>query len=112
MLNAAGLVLVALVIIGALYGTFSQRSGLTRPPATTGPPGSPTAQSQPPAQSPAPMTAPATVPPSFQVQPPMPAATPAAPARQGAPWEFDPVTNMHWDPRPGHEHWHSGAPPD
>ena len=28
------------------------------------------------------------------------------------PWQYDPVTNQHWDPRTGHVHWHSGqAPP-
>ncbi len=27
------------------------------------------------------------------------------------PWQYDPVTNKHWDPRPGHQHWHPGLPP-
>ena len=28
------------------------------------------------------------------------------------PWQYDPVTNKHWDPRVGHLHWHAGqAPP-
>ena len=29
------------------------------------------------------------------------------------PWQYDPATNKHWDPRPGHVHWHTGpAPPE
>ncbi len=28
-----------------------------------------------------------------------------------APWQYDQVTNQHWDPTPGHVHWHSGLPP-
>lgn len=35
------------------------------------------------------------------------ANTPAGPAA----WEYNSVTNQHYDPRPGHEHWHSGPPP-
>ena len=27
------------------------------------------------------------------------------------PWQYDPVTDQHWDPSPGHGHWHSGKPP-
>ncbi len=27
------------------------------------------------------------------------------------PWQYDPVTNRHWVPTPGHLHWHSGPPP-
>lgn len=27
------------------------------------------------------------------------------------PWQYDPVTNQHWDPTPGHVHWHPGPPP-
>ncbi len=27
------------------------------------------------------------------------------------PWQYDPATNKHWDPRPGHVHWHSGPAP-
>ncbi len=27
------------------------------------------------------------------------------------PWQYDPVTNQHWVPTPGHLHWHSGPPP-
>ena len=40
------------------------------------------------------------------------ATQPARPQRQGQPWEFDAGTNMHWDPRSGHLHWHPGPPPD
>ena len=46
-----------------------------------------------------------------------PRAVPAAPvpsqppSRQGRPWEYDPATNHHWDPRAGHQHWHQGPPP-
>jgi len=29
-----------------------------------------------------------------------------------APWEYNPITNQHWDPRAGHEHWHAGPPPN
>lgn len=27
------------------------------------------------------------------------------------PWQYNAVTNQHWDPRPGHEHWHTGPVP-
>lgn len=37
-------------------------------------------------------------------------ATPAQ-AAPGQPWEHDVRNNRHWDPRPGHQHWHSGPPP-
>ena len=40
--------------------------------------------------------------------------TPQANASNQArtPWEYDPVTDRHWDPRPGHNHWHNGPPPN
>lgn len=38
-------------------------------------------------------------------------SAPGAPARKGQPWEYDAASNTHYDPSPGHEHWHSGAPP-
>ena len=46
-------------------------------------------------------------------------ATPTAGAAGGvalagqtpAPWQYDPVTNKHWDPSPGHNHWHDGLAP-
>lgn len=28
-----------------------------------------------------------------------------------APWYYDATLNRHWDPSPGHNHWHSGPPP-
>ncbi len=28
------------------------------------------------------------------------------------PWQYDPVTDRHWDPTVGHKHWHTGLPPD
>ncbi len=34
-----------------------------------------------------------------------------APARLGSPWEYDAASNTHFDPSPGHNHWHSGPPP-
>ncbi len=27
------------------------------------------------------------------------------------PWEYNERTNQHWDPTPGHQHWHPGPPP-
>jgi len=33
------------------------------------------------------------------------------PTRVGQPWEYDAAANAHWDPRPGHQHWHAGPPP-
>lgn len=27
------------------------------------------------------------------------------------PWEYNPITNQHWDPTTGHNHWHAGPPP-
>jgi hypothetical protein len=26
-------------------------------------------------------------------------------------YQYDPVNNQYWDPRPGHVHWHPGQPP-
>jgi hypothetical protein len=34
-----------------------------------------------------------------------------APGEHPAPWEYDVARNRYYDPRPGHMHWHSGAPP-
>ena len=34
-----------------------------------------------------------------------------APGEHPTPWEYDVARNRHYDPRPGHMHWHSGAPP-
>ena len=28
------------------------------------------------------------------------------------PWQYDPATDRHWNPNPGHAHWHSGPPPN
>ncbi|HEY0967613.1 MAG TPA: SEC-C metal-binding domain-containing protein [Opitutaceae bacterium] len=28
-----------------------------------------------------------------------------------APWYYDTTLNRHWDPTPGHNHWHNGPPP-
>lgn len=49
-------------------------------------------------------------PPSRSPQPtaaPVPSA--ALPSTTPAPWQYDPVSNRHWDP--GHGHWHDGPPP-
>ncbi|MHC4080241.1 MAG: hypothetical protein ACYS15_07135 [Planctomycetota bacterium] len=27
------------------------------------------------------------------------------------PWQYDPVADKHYDPSPGHQHWHRGRPP-
>jgi hypothetical protein len=34
-----------------------------------------------------------------------------APGEHPAPWEYDVALNRHYDPRPGHMHWHTGPPP-
>ncbi|MEP7028606.1 MAG: SEC-C metal-binding domain-containing protein [Candidatus Eisenbacteria bacterium] len=34
-----------------------------------------------------------------------------APGENPKPWEYDIARNRYYDPRPGHMHWHSGAPP-
>jgi hypothetical protein len=34
-----------------------------------------------------------------------------APGETPAPWEYDVAQNRHYDPRPGHGHWHPGPPP-
>ena len=41
-----------------------------------------------------------------------PAATRRLPDRPGQPWEYDERLDAYYDPRPGHEHWHEGRPPD
>lgn len=44
-----------------------------------------------------------------------PGAAPVATGLPGgvtpAPWYYDATLNRHWDPTPGHNHWHSGPPP-
>ncbi len=34
-----------------------------------------------------------------------------APGEHPKPWEYDIARNRYYDPRPGHMHWHMGAPP-
>lgn len=34
-----------------------------------------------------------------------------APGEHPVPWQYDVENNRHFDPRPGHQHWHSGPPP-
>jgi len=34
-----------------------------------------------------------------------------APGENPMPWEYDIAKNRHYDPRPGHQHWHNGPPP-
>ncbi len=35
----------------------------------------------------------------------------SGPAVTPADWYYDAAKDQHWDPRPGHEHWHKGLPP-
>jgi hypothetical protein len=43
---------------------------------------------------------------------PMPGANTAlAPGEKAVPWQYDVAKNRHYDPRPGHQHWHNGPPP-
>ena len=86
--NTLGLIVVALLCAIALWGLF----GGSAPESTARP-----------------------IPASRTVRP-VSAAVPGiaprpAPTRSGAPWEYDAAANHHWDPRPGHEHWHQGQPP-
>ncbi len=38
---------------------------------------------------------------------------PAAAAKpEPAPWTYDSVTDQHFNPEPGHKHWHKGHPPN
>ncbi len=56
---------------------------------------------------------------SLRAAPPAPAApaplaavpTTAALTGQPKPWEYDAAGNRHWNPEPGHQHWHNGPPP-
>src|SRR5262245_54386605 len=41
----------------------------------------------------------------------IPSGNALQPGENPAPWEYDVVKNRHYDPRPGHQHWHSGPPP-
>lgn len=43
--------------------------------------------------------------------PAVPVTNPAAPVGSPAPYQYDAVNDRHWDPRPGHNHWHNGPPP-
>jgi hypothetical protein len=87
--NTIGLIVVALVCALALWGIFGQGS----PQETTARP-IPASQTLRPATS-----------------APSPVSVTPKPTRTGTPWEYDAATNHHWDPRPGHEHWHQGQPP-
>jgi len=86
--NTIGLIVVALFCVVALWGIF----GGSAPESTARP-----------------------IPASQTVRPiaaSVPAVAPApAPTRSGQPWEYNAATNHHWDPRPGHQHWHQGQPP-
>lgn len=89
--NTIGLIVVALLCALALWVLF----GGSAPESTARPiPASQTVR-------PAPSTPTSVARPS-QAQ---------APTRQGGPWEYDLATNHHWNPLPGHEHWHQGQPP-
>ena len=33
------------------------------------------------------------------------------PGENPTPWQYDVAKNRHYDPRPGHQHWHNGPPP-
>jgi hypothetical protein len=57
---------------------------------------------------------------SLRAAPPAPtaaapplAAVPTTTALTGQPkpWEYDAASNRHWNPEPGHQHWHNGPPP-
>lgn len=52
----------------------------------------------------------------FMLKDKKPVATPSgsatgAPTRLGQAWEYDAASNTHFDPSPGHNHWHQGPPP-
>ena len=66
--------------------------------------GPPPAEDQRGATAGAPTITPVTTP--IQVNP-----SDGRPDREGGPWEYDLESGFHWDPRPGHEHWHRGEPP-
>lgn len=36
----------------------------------------------------------------------------AAAKAEPAPWTYDSVTDQHFNPEPGHKHWHKGHPPN
>ncbi len=73
--------------------------------------------------APAPSGAFGTVVPGRNAQAPIPAspggaivANPGAsqalaPGEKATPWQYDVARNRHYDPRPGHQHWHNGPPP-
>ena len=86
--NTIGLIVVALACAVALWGLF----GGSAPESTARP--IPASQTVRPITSSAP-----TVQPS------------RAPTRAGTPWEYDAAANYHWNPLPGHQHWHQGQPP-
>lgn len=89
--NAIGLIVVAAICVLALWGLFGQGS----PESTARPiPASQTRLPQP--------SSSATASPVVPTQ---------KPTYTGQPWEYDVATNHHWDPRPGHQHWHQGQPP-
>ena len=56
-------------------------------------------------QAPIPMS------PAGSITPPRASSGALAPGEHPTPWEFDVARNRYYDPRPGHEHWHTGPPP-
>ena len=90
--NTIGTIAIAMVLGAVLYAVIFKKQQPPAPPATSAAPATTAAT-----------TAAATTP------PPQPAA---CPTRAGSPWEFDAPTNCHWNPAPGHVHWHQGPAPD
>ncbi len=41
----------------------------------------------------------------------IPSGNAVEPGTQPKPWEYDVAKNRHFDPSPGHQHWHDGPPP-
>lgn len=87
--NLVGLVLVGLFVTFCLYLIFVERTPLNQGQSATTASGAT----------------------GLQLGTPAPGTPGGAPARTGTPWEHDETTNHHWDPRPGHQHWHQGPPP-
>ena len=42
---------------------------------------------------------------------PMSGSQSLQPGENPVPWQYDVAKNRHYDPRPGHQHWHDGPPP-
>jgi hypothetical protein len=111
----AGVGVVGLLVVGAaawgMYGQWQAGKAATGTAATTpGGAGGDVSGTQAPfggvvpgLNTQSPLTASGNIPPGSTNE--------LAPGENPTPWQYDVAKDRHYDPRPGHNHWHPGTPP-